>query len=234
LQTELDATDYQKFLTIVSANTNKSNPNAATNYAKKNQVVVAKVALTVRKSPDASYHGAFYESSKDNNIYWQAKAGEFIGYATGNQHFDEKNNVKFIQVAFLVKKEGLSKGLQQYAGKTYSMWVSASSNYVNIYDTEKELLSNYPNLASVISYKKPLDFYTANLKGMYKTSVVSIINSEIYDENMNAYTKVLERTLLGEYIGELKMPSKTLVQFRSIDQLERWVDKKNIKIIESC
>jgi len=33
----------------------------------------------------------------------------FFQYATGNQKFDEKNNVKFIEVAYLIKKENFTK-----------------------------------------------------------------------------------------------------------------------------
>lgn len=233
LQTELSASEYQSFLNIISSNANKSNPNSNTAYAKKNQLVIAKLPVTVRKSPDATYHGAFYESDKNNNIYWQAKAGDFIGYATSNQHYDEKNNVKFIQIAFLVKKEGLSAGLKQYAGRTYTAWVSSSSSYVNLYSTEKEALSQYPTLASILSYKKPLDYYQSNLKGLFKHAVVCTKKTFIYDENLNAFTQVEAKTILGEFMGKLQTKTKTYIKFRTIDQQERWVTEQDAQLIES-
>mgnify|MGYP006197051665 FL=1 len=79
LQRELSAEDYSKFLTLVSSNPGKSTKKGSAppvTFAKKSQLVVAKKAVTIRSSPDASNHGAFYEVFSEKNIIRTAKAGE--------------------------------------------------------------------------------------------------------------------------------------------------------------
>ncbi len=64
LQSELTVSEYQKFLTIISANAKKDTSNGgsvAVQFAKVNQLVVAKKAVSIRSSPDATNHGALYE-----------------------------------------------------------------------------------------------------------------------------------------------------------------------------
>ncbi len=105
LQSDLSTGEYEAFLNIIASNANKDTSNGGAppvQYTKKNQLIVAKKDVTLRSSPDASNHGAFYEVFSEDNIYRVAKAGEFLGYATGQQHYDEVNNVKFIQVAYVI------------------------------------------------------------------------------------------------------------------------------------
>ena len=68
LQNELSASDYQKFLTMVSSNPEKKGGSAPVKFAAKQQMVVAKAEVFLRTSPDASYHGAIYEVLEKINI----------------------------------------------------------------------------------------------------------------------------------------------------------------------
>lgn len=232
LQSELDTEEYQKFLTLISSNPNKTG-TAATTFASKNQMVVAKKDVYVRKTPDASYHEAWYEGSSGNNILFMAKAGEFIGYATGKQELDTENNVKFIQVGYLVKKEGLPAAFKSYAGKSYTMWVSSSSTYVDKFDYFKQMFEQYPNTKTVVAYKKPLSYYDKDVKGVPSTKVVvSIADTRVLNEKMQAYCTVEKQVLLGEFIASLNTGKAQFIKFRTVDNTERWADSRTVKIIE--
>jgi hypothetical protein len=245
LQSELTTEEYQKFLTLISMNaksttsnttTTTSNSSTTTNttgvFAKKGQMFVAKKEVTLRSSPDASYHGAIYESSSGNNILMTAKAGDFIGYATGKQEFDVTNNVKFIQAGFIVKKDGVPDLFKAYAGKKYTFWVSSSTDYVDKFDYYKPMFDKYSGTAAIVAFKKPLDFYDTEVKGFPHRLVVSVNDLQVLDDKMQPYVDVEKQTLLGEYIGELNTSKKSYVKFRTVDNTERWAEADNIKIIE--
>lgn len=232
LQSELDTEEYQKFLTLISSNPSKTGA-AATSFAKKNQLVVAKKEVYVRSTPDASYHEAFYESSSGNNILFQAKAGDFIGYATGKQEYDSKNDVKFIQAGYVVKKEGLPAAFKQYAGKSFTMWVSSSKDYVDIFDFYQPMFDQYPKTKEIVAYKKPLNYYSSGVKGFPSKAVISIANTSVLDEKMQVYCRVEKQVLLGEFTGCLNAGNTTYVRFRTVDNTERWADARTVKIFES-
>lgn len=232
LQSELNTEEFQKFLSLISSNPGKTG-TAAVSFAKKNQMVVAKKEVFIRSTPDASFHDAFYESSSGNNIVLTAKAGDFIGYATGKQEFDTANNVKFIQVGYLVKKENLPAAFKQYAGKSFTMWVSSSKDYVDIFDFYNPMFVQYPKTKTVVAYKKPLDYYSSGVKGIPVRAVVSIADTNVLNEKMQFLCKVEKQVLLGEFIGSLIAGKKKYIRFRTVDNTERWTDAQTIKIIES-
>lgn len=223
VQKELSASDYQKFLTIVSANPNKSGGSAPESFAKKSQMVVAKAEVFLRTSPDASYHEAIYQAfSSNKNIIRKAKAGEFLGYATGKQAYDDKNNVKFIEVGYLVKREGLPSSLKAYAGKSYTYWVSSSSNYVDIFQFYKNMYAAYPGTQQESSYKKPLDYYSS-LKGLISQAVITKRATQILDDKMQPLVPVPPQTLLGQYLVTFDTGRVKFIKFRTVDNTERWV-----------
>lgn len=223
VQKELSASDYQKFLTMVSSNPGKTGGSAPVSFAKKSQMVVAKVEVFLRTSPDATYHEAIYQAFSDHkNIIRKAKVGEFLGYATGKQAFDDKNNVKFIEVGYLVKKENLPASLKAYAGKTYTYWVSSSSNYVSIFQSYKDLWQAYPSSQQECSYKKPLDYYSS-LTGFITQAVISKRATQVLDDKMQPFVHVPPQTLLGQYLMCLDTGRVRFVKFRTVDNTERWV-----------
>ncbi|HBG69665.1 MAG: hypothetical protein A2W93_12125 [Bacteroidetes bacterium GWF2_43_63] len=230
LQNELSADEYQKLMTLISTIPGKSGAPAVT-FAKKNQMVVAKKEVYVRKTPDASYHEAWYESSKGNNILFQAKPGDFIGYATGKQELDLKNNVKFIQVGYIVKKEGLPAAFKAYAGKSYTMWIASSKDYVDVFDYFKQMFLQYPNTKTVVTFKKPLDYYDTTVKGFTTKMVVSTSDTKILNEKMQPYCTVERFVLLGEFLGSLVQGKTNYIKFLTVDNTERWVDSRTVKII---
>jgi hypothetical protein len=229
VQSELSSDDYQKFLTLVSSNPVKSGGKPQT-FAKKNQLIVAKADLYLRTSPDASYHGAIYEIADNHNIIRLAKAGEFLGYATGKQSFDVKNNVKFIEVAYLIKKENLPANLKSFAGKKYSYWISSSANYVDQFAYYNDMLKQYPATQNEVAYKKPLDFYSG-VKGISGFGAIPIITKHktaVLDDKLQPIMQVQSGTLLGEYIMSLNTGAANYIQFRTIDNTKRWVNAEFI------
>ena len=231
VQKELSAADYQKFLTMVSSNPNKTGGSAPVSFAKKSQMVVAKTEVYLRSSPDATYHEALYEAfSSHKNIVRKAKAGEFLGYATGKQAFDEKNNVKFIEVGYLVKKENLPTSLKPYAGKQYTYWVSSSSNYVVIYQYYKDMWQAYPGTQQECSYKKPLDYYST-LSGLLSKAVITTRATQVLDDKMQPFVPVPSNTLLGQYLMNLDTGKQRFIKFQTIDNTQRWVKANDVKIM---
>jgi hypothetical protein len=167
IQDELSTSEYQKFLTIISSNKDKDTSKGGAppvQFAKANQLIVAKKAVSLRSSPDASNHGAFYEVFSDQNILRQAYAGEFLGYATGRQQFDEVNNVKFIEVAYVINAVNAPAAYKSKNKKRVSFWVSSSSLYVDIFTYYKNMFDAYPGTNKLTAWKKPPDFFT--LKGI--------------------------------------------------------------------
>jgi hypothetical protein len=84
----------------------------------------------VRTSPDATYHGAWDEGGENKNNFKTAKAGEVNGNATGKPHYDAKNNVKFIEVAYKIGPLAPAS-LQSQIGVTRLLWISASASYTD-------------------------------------------------------------------------------------------------------
>lgn len=231
LQKELSTEEYQKFTTIIESNTGKKGA-APTVFVKKNQMVVAKKAIRVRSTPDATFTDGVFQSSTDNNILFTTKPGDFIGYATGKQEFDSKNNVKFIQLGYLVKKEGLPESVKKYAGKSYTMWVSSSKDYIDSFDFFNLMFEQYPNTKAIVAFKKPLNYYDKPVKGLPARAVVSIANTDVLNEKLQYYCQVEKQVLLGEYLGSLNTGKRKFIKFRTIDNTIRWADATTIKIIE--
>jgi hypothetical protein len=227
VQKELSTEDYQKFMTLVSSTASTKSGTAKLSFAKKNQLVVAKQEVFLRSSPDASYHGAFYEFGENENIIRKAKVGEFLGYATGKQSFDVKNNVKFIESAYLVPKENLPASLKSQAGKTFTFWVSSSSDYIALFDNFNAMMTAYPSTKSDVSYRKPLDYYSG-VSGFSPQAVITKKKTYVLDASLKPLISVQSGTLLGMYLMSLNTGSAQFIQFRTIDNTERWVKAESV------
>lgn len=231
LQSELSTSDYQKFLTIVSSNTNKDTSSggaAPVQFAKPNQLVVCKKSVALRSTPDATNHGAIYEVFSDKNIIRQAEPGEFLGYATGRQHFDDVNNVKFIEVAFVVKAQYAPAKYKNQNKKRYTYWVSSSSNYVEIFTYYKTMWDAYPKTQNATGWMKPVDYF--NLKGIPMPRLLTRFKAPILNDRLVAINVAQPNTILGQYIMGLNTGNAEFLQFRTIDNQLRWVEKRYIQL----
>ncbi len=148
LQSELSSKELDAFFQgLVSGQINESNQTSSTAqgaYTRAGRLIVARQNVLVRTSPDASYQGNWWELREKNNIHRTARKGELIGYATGRQFFDAKNNVKFIEIGFEVSSQPSFTPYLDDAGKRFLLWVSASSLYTDQFDRAQEMLSRYP------------------------------------------------------------------------------------------
>ena len=233
LQGELSAGDYQKFLTIVSSNSKKDTSNggsAAVQFAKANQLVVAKKAVTLRSSPDATNHGAFYEVFSAKNIIRQAKAGEFLGYATGRQQYDDVNNVKFIELAYVINAPSAPAAYKSKNKVRVSYWVTSSNLYVDIFPYYKNMYDTYPGTKSYTGWMKPQDFFT--LKGIPMPRLLTRINTPVLNERLVAIDLARANTILGRLIMSMNTGSGEFLQFQTVDNTLRWVDRKFIQLQE--
>ncbi len=233
LQSELTSSDYQKFLTIISANSKKDTSgggSAAVQFAKPNQLIVAKKAVTLRSSPDATNHGAFYEVFSAKNIIRQAKPGEFLGYATGRQQFDDVNNVKFIEVAYVINAASAPPAYKSKNKVRVSFWVSSSVLFVDIFPYYKNMFDAYPSTRNYTSWMKPQDFFT--LKGIPMPRLLTKINTPVLNENLTPIAVAQPNTILGRLIMSMKTGKGEFLQFQTVDNTLRWVDKRFIQLQE--
>jgi hypothetical protein len=220
LQSELSTADLNAFLQTVASNRVNSSSSSSTNsngaYTTATKLVVAKKNVYVRTSPDASYHGAWYEVNGNKNIHKTAKPGEFVGYATGKQHYDSKNNVKFIEVAYRMASTGESKIL----------WISSSSLYVDQFDSEAKMLARYP------SNKGITQIYQA-ISGLGWLSspgsrVITRCPAQLYNKQFHPFQRVKSQVLLGYPVMKLAGKNNQYTLVRTVQGLDRWVDSNNI------
>ena len=233
LQSELSPSDYQKFLTIVSSNVKKestSGGSSALQFAKANQLVVAKKAVSLRSAPDATNHGAFYEVFSDKNIIRSAKPGEFLGYATGRQQFDDVNNVKFIEVAYVINGASAPSAYKKKNKVRVSYWVSSSAIYVDIFPYYKNMFDAYPNTKNYTSWMKPQDYFT--LKGIPMPRLLTKVKTPILNERLLPISLAQPNTLLGKLIMSISTGKGEFLQFQTVDNTIRWVDKRYIQLQE--
>ena len=234
LQSDLSTSEYEAFLNIIASNANKDTSNGGAppvKYTKKNQLIVAKKDVTIRKSPDASNHGAFYEIMSEDNIYRVAKAGEFLGYATGQQHYDEVNNVKFIQVAYVINAKYAPAAYKKKNKVKMSFWISASSNYTLQFPNAKAMISAYPKTSSTAAWKKPLDYF--DLKGIPTPRLLTKSSAVILNEQFAPINHASANTILGQLMMSMQTKQGVLLKFRTIDNTIRWVDQRYIQLQET-
>lgn len=235
LQSELSASEYQTFLSIIAANPKKQTgpgSSPAEQYAKASSLVVAKKEVTLRTAPDASNHGAFYEQFSDKNIIRLAKAGEFLGYATGRQQYDQKSNVKFIEVAYVINAAKAPSAYKDKNKMRISFWVSSSSDYVDIFPYYKNMYDAYPATTPLTAWMKPQGFF--NLKGLSSPILLTLAKAPILNEQLMAINQAPVNTLLGEPIMSLQTSKGEFTQFRTVDNTLRWVEKKYTTILSNA
>ncbi len=233
LQGELSASEYQKFLSIIASNPKKQTGGGsapAVEYAKASSLVVAKKEVTLRTTPDASNHGAIYEQFSDKNVIRTAKPGEFLGYATGRQQYDQKNNVKFIEVAYVINAAKAPSALKDKNKMRVSLWVSSSSDYVDIFPFYKNMYDAYPATTPLTAWMKPQDFFT--LKGLPSPILLTLTKAIILNEQLIPINHAGANTLLGEPMMSLDTQHGQFIQFRTIDNNLRWVDKQSVKTLQ--
>lgn len=233
LQSDLSGDDYQKFLTLISSNKSKNGGKPATQFAKSSNLIVAIKEVYLRSSPDASNHGAIYEIGSKNNIVRKANAGEFLGYATGKQHFDEKNNVKFIEVGFIINGEKAPKEKKAQHKKKTIYWVSSATTYVAIFTNYNEMFKAFPITKNATPWMKPLDFFNTvdkTIKGIHLPRVIARGNVAVLDDRFQTIARVEDGTLLGQLIMTIHTGKNNYHQFLTIDNTRRWVLDHNIQL----
>lgn len=237
LQKELSGEDYSKFMTLVTVNPSKKKTKGGSGpvkFAEKQSPVVAKKEVTLRTSADASNHGAFYEVFSKNNIIRTATAGEFLGYATGNQHFDEVNNVKFIEAAYVVVGSEAPEKFKSLDGQRVSFWVSSSSKYVEVLASVKELQQRYPSGYNQTKWMKAPGVNSGSkdepLKGFLGQALITLKSSNVLDDKFQVIAKVSANTLLGELVMTLNTGKGQFYKFKTVDNTNRWVHASGIKI----
>ena len=237
LQKELSTSLFDGFLQTVSSNrvnTASGQPFQATPqgaFTSPMKLIVAKKAVFVRTSPDASYHGAWYEAFEgEKNIFATAQPGEFIGYATGRQHFDAKNGVKFIEVTRSVVAGPLPAAWQAESGQTRVLWVSASANYTDQFADEASLVARYPQHMGVTSYVRPAPAGVGGWMAQHGQRVITQRPTHVMNQRFQRLGSVPSGTLLGYPVMELTgaRPDQRWTLVRTVEGRDRWVSTDDI------
>jgi len=230
LQGELSSNSFNAFLQTVSNNrinqdTTSSVP--AGSYSAPQKLIVAKKNVYIRTSPDASYHGGWYEMGDDKNIFNTAAEGEFIGYATGKQHYDAKNNVKFIEVAFQYGV-GLPDALSDQSGKTKLLWVSSSANYISQFESKSQALLTYPGIMTQLNYMLPIP----GLGWLSEpgSRVITSREALLLTKDFKPLCLVDKGVLMGYPVMSLQGTDTDFTLIRTLDGNDRWMQTKHISI----
>jgi hypothetical protein len=232
LQSELSTTLFNSFLQTVSnnrINTQSGNPSGQSStgaYTAPQRLVVAKQSVYVRTSPDASYHGAWYEVGENKNIFKTAKAGEFIGYATGKQHYDSKNNVKFIEVAYKIGPLAPAS-LQSQIGVTRLLWISASATYTDQFSSVASMEARYPATKGVTKYYLPIS--GLGWLSAPGSRVVTIASTRVMDEQFQTIGHVKSGVLMGYPVMSLDGHNAHFTLVRTLEGHDRWLASKDIQ-----
>jgi len=233
LQGELSTDKFNAFLQTISNNrinnssgSSSSSTSSSGAYTAPQRMIVAKRSVFVRTSPDASYHGAWYEVNENKNIYKTANSGEFIGYATGKQHFDSKNNVKFIEVAFRVGA-GAPGSLASKVGQSMLLWVSASSNYIAQFTSESTLAQAYPIARNQLSYMLPIP--GLGWLSAPGSRVITTESAMVLGEKFEHITRVPEEVLLGYPVMSLDGNAMHYTLVRTLEGTDRWINSNHIR-----
>ena len=219
LQSELGTKDFEAFLQAVSSsrvNDRTSSGMTVTDgaYSAPQKLIVAIQAVYVRTSPDASYHGRFYEIGENKNIFKTAQPGEFVGYATGKQHYDSKNGVRFIEVAY--KKDGVSKVL----------WISASSKYTEQFSSKDALLQKYPQNSTALMTMLPLSML--GWMGLSGHRMVTNETTQVYDQEFKPTEVIAAKMLVGYPVMALTGGLNEYTLIRTANGQDRWIGSESL------
>jgi hypothetical protein len=162
LQSVLSESELQSFV-------NKSTSNGTVNRTsvKLRDLVFSRTKVHLRSSPDATYSGGLTDVMDigKNNILSTSGIGDFLGWVLSGAEYDSKNNVWFIQVGFKVmtatqlKSAGITTvpvWVKNAMGKSYTRWVSASTDLVDIFSYYNAASSKYPAGYSTQRYLLPI------------------------------------------------------------------------------
>lgn len=229
LQKELSTDHFNEFMTRISNNRINSGYSSAQTssngtYTAPMRMIVAKQKVYVRTSPDASYHGAWYEGMESKNIYKTAQAGEFIGYATGKQHYDSKNKVKFIEVVYKVGPLA-PDWLKPHIGQTKILWVSSSTTYVEQFSSVPSMEAKYPKTKGVTKYRLPVQ--GMGWLAAPGTRVITKDPSTIYSMHFEQIGHVPINVLLGVPVMKMNGNNKDFTLVRTLQGKDRWIKTQN-------
>lgn len=236
LQSELGTKDFNNFLQTVSNNRINQQSNTSSGgsgtvpsgaYTQPQRLIVAKQNVFIRTSPDASYQDAWYEFIGNKNIFRTAKAGEFVGYATGKQHYDGKNNVKFIEIAYKVSPTGgMPSTYANQIGQTKILWISASSNYTEQFSSVAAMEAKYPTTKGATKYLLPIT--SLGWLSAPGSRIITIQNTPILDQYFKPIALVEPNVLLGYPVMSLSGKGLEYTLVRTMEGIDRWVNTKHI------
>jgi hypothetical protein len=219
LQSELGAKEFRAFLENIAQSKNtatNSSASTSSNYTLPLNLIVAKQAVSLRSSPDATNHGAWYEMASKNNILRTAQSGEFIGYSSGKQHYDQKNQVKFIEVAYR------NSATQQ----STTLWVSASSNYTDQFTSVDAMEAKYPKLKGIIQIIQPP--YGPVSLSFPGTLALSLCDMELLDREFKSAARIKAHQVLGKPQMRLKGKGTDLTLIKTFQGQNYWCATENL------
>jgi len=173
--------------------------------------------------------------AKKANIIILAKAGNYLGVATGRSEFDNSpaagaQGVLFMEIS-IPTRDRISK-----PAEWLKVWVAASQ--VDLTTPEKALQMVKDKRVASISQAE-YNAASTQLGGLadtnFRKEVVTIAPAEVLYPNMQRVRFARAGIVLGHYNGEMAekcMNGKSWVQFRTIQDQIRWVDRTKVKLLD--
>ena len=129
LDSELTTKELQTLYSILSQSSSGSGSGSSSkssssnkSYTRKGMLIVASTNIRIRSTPDSSVSAYSFNT----NVLGVANTNEFLGWATGKQHVDNKG-VKYLEVRIkfseLLPSNVFSKIYSKQKTKTMTFWV---------------------------------------------------------------------------------------------------------------
>lgn len=230
LKRDMKPESYTRLLNMFKLGKNTPEPDknkSSVNY-QKGLVVISKAAVNIRKTPRV--YGTPTTDKlliyKRSNVIKTVDTGTAVGIATGRSSFDEKaepSGVLFIEIQVLKTGAAIKD--------SYTAWVAASQ--VETITGEQYKAKRYPALSIT---KDEYDDASSALSGTsmgadYRKEIITVSPANILNEKFQVVGEAAKNIILGYPIMELHAKENDYVKFQTIDDTERWVNKKHIKTI---
>ena len=89
---------------------------------------------------------------------------------------------------------------------------------------------NYPKTKNATGWMKPVDYFT--LKGIAMPRLLTRAKAPILDDRLVPINVAEPNTILGQYMMSLNTGKGEFLQFKTVDNTVRWVDRRFIQLQE--
>lgn len=181
------------------------------------QFVVATQAVNVRKNPVSKkiINANYNQVETKKNIIKLAPTSSRLGISTGKEIYDPEGDTWFVEV-----RVSLNGNLDT------PVYVYVAKGYVKGYNKVEDIPAIYSKKLTISSS----EYNDADRLEGIKNKIITKQMAVILSPNFYPIKQVGANTILGEQIMELQTKQKTYVQFRTVQNQLRWVEKNSLQL----